>query len=130
MRWTSTPILAAALLLLPAAASAQGARPLESDPDVAHKAADTNHDGVIDHEEYHHRMVEVFYFADVDRDGYLEEGEFEQTGRKNPREGDDNADGKLSMREYLDDAFDRFDAADTDGNNLLSVQEVRDAYAE
>jgi len=109
-------------------APAQSGRALESDPTVAHDQADTNNDGSIDHAEFHQRMVEVFYFADGDRDGYLTGIEIARTGRENPAAGDLNGDGKITMKEFLDEAFDRFAAADTNGDNVLSLEEVRAAY--
>ena len=42
------------------------------DPHAAFKEADQNHDGVIDHEEFHERIVEVFFSADRNKDGYLD----------------------------------------------------------
>jgi hypothetical protein len=109
-------------------ALAQNGRPLESDPDVAHRAADTNGDGGIDHAEYQQRMIEVFYFADGDRDGYLVGIEIVRTGRENPAAGDTNHDDRVSLSEFMDEAFDRFDQADTDDNEVLTIEEVRAAY--
>ena len=109
-------------------ALAQDGRPLESDPDVAHKQADTNGDGGIDHAEFHYRMVEVFYFADGDRDGYLAGIEIARTGRENPAAGDTNSDERVSLKEFIDEAFDRFEAGDTNDDQELSVEEVRVAY--
>lgn len=110
------------------AALAQDGRPLESDPDVAHRAADTNGDGGIDHAEFHYRMVEVFFFADGDRDGYLAGIEIARTGRENPAAGDANGDERISLKEFIDEAFDRFEAGDTDEDGELSLAEVRAAY--
>ncbi len=111
-------------------AFAQEGRPLESNPDVAHKQADTNGNGAIDHAEYHRRMVEVFYFADGDRDGYLVGIEIARTGRENPAAGDANGDDRISLKEFIDEAFDRFNVGDSNDDNELSVEEVRAAYAE
>ncbi len=110
-------------------ALAQDGRPLESSPDVAHKQADTDGDGGIDHAEFHHRMVEVFYFADGDRDGYLVGIEIARTGRENPAAGDTNHDARVSLKEFIDEAFDRFEAGDTNDDEELSLAEVRAAYA-
>ena len=54
-------------------------KPLPPDADTAFAEADTDSNGRIDHVEFHQRMVEVFYFADRDRDGYLAGTEIEQT---------------------------------------------------
>ena len=104
-------------------------KPLPPDADTAFAEADTDSNGRIDHVEFHQRMVEVFYFADRDRDGYLAGTEIEQTGRSNPAAGDANADGKVSMKEMIDDAFDRFDAGDLNDDEGLDIEEVRAAYA-
>lgn len=128
MRWT---IRIFALLLAFAwapLALAQAGKALESNPDAAHAEADTDGDGGIDHAEYQHRMVEVFYFADGDRDGYLEGVEIVRTGRENPAAGDSNGDGRVSLDEFIDEAFDRFEAADLDDDEELSIEEVRSAY--
>ncbi|MFP8882112.1 MAG: hypothetical protein AAEJ52_07765 [Myxococcota bacterium] len=120
-----------ALLLAFAWASealAQDGRPLESDADVAHTQSDTNGDGGIDHSEFHSRMVEVFYFADGDRDGYLVGIEIVRTGRENPAAGDTNGDERVSLKEFIDEAFDRFEVGDVDDDEELSVEEVRAAY--
>ena len=90
--------------------------------------ADTNSDGGIDHAEFHDRMVEVFYFADGDRGGYLAGIEIARTGRENPAAGDKNADGRVSLKEFIGEAFDRFEMGDSDGNDELSIEEVRAAY--
>jgi len=125
-------ILAVFALLLASAwastAFAQSGRALESNPDVAHQQADTNGDGGVDHAEFQARMIEVFYFADGDRDGYLVGIEIARTGRENPAAGDSNGDGRITLKEFLDEAFDRFEAADTNDDELLSVEEVRAAY--
>ena len=133
MRTTRLGITRTFVLLLSLAcaqtALAQNGRPLESDANVAHTQADTNGDGGIDHSEFHHRMVEVFYFADGDRDGYLAGIEIARTGRENPAAGDTNSDERVSLKEFIDEAFERFEAGDTNDDEELSLAEVRAAYA-
>lgn len=109
-------------------APAQEGKELESNPDAVHAAADTNGDGGIDHAEYQQRMVDVFYFADSDRDGYLVGIEIVRTGRENPAAGDTDGDDRVSIKEFVDESFDRFEGADTDDNEELSIEEVRAAY--
>ena len=49
-------------------ASWQPARGQESDP---FSTSDVDKNGRVDRKEYQRRMVEVFYFADSDKDGFV-----------------------------------------------------------
>ena len=118
------------LLFLPAIASAQGAPPTH-DPRAAFAATDENHDGRIDHEEFHHRIVQVFYFADTDRDGYVSNGQLKTFDEAELfANGDGDGDGRLSLYEFINARFGNFRAADDDSNGTLSVEEVVAAFNE
>ena len=68
-------VLASAHVMLGGAAWAQG--PAQSyDPRAAFAQVDTNKDGQIDIEEFHVRLVEVFYNADTNKDGFLNADEY------------------------------------------------------
>ena len=100
------------------------------DPKAAFTETDTNADGRIDRQEFHERVVEIFYHGDRDKDGYLTKDEliaavvFEEDFVGSDR----NSDGKLSLYEFIDIRFDTFDEVDEDHDGVLSVEEVVDAY--
>ncbi len=92
------------------------------------KAADVNNDGYIDRVEYLRRMTDAFFFIDIDKDGFLINSEFQRTiegvDPKKVDAADGDRDGKISMYEFQK-AVDRgFDQADSNGDGLLSIEEV------
>jgi Ca2+-binding EF-hand superfamily protein len=129
MRWISTFFLTLALLLSGISAHAEDPAPAH-DPKAAHAQADLNGDGQIDRREFHLRMVEVFYHADVDKTGFLKPEELNKATvfEEDFSEADKNGDGKISLYEFIEYRFDAFDEADTDSNGLLSVDEVTAAF--
>ncbi len=127
MVFTTTAILMLALLG-PGLARADEIPP-PHDPRAAHAVADENHDGELDREEFHHRMVQIFYFADTDRDGLVSLGELKVFDEEKLfRDADRDRDSKISLKEFVDARFDNFRDADTDSDGTLSVQEVVDAF--
>ena len=99
------------------------------DPKAAFAETDTNKDGVIDRGEFNTRIVEVFYFADVDKNGFLSPEEQKRLAfPEDFKEDDKDADGRISLREFLRVRFKDFDAADTDHDGVLSLEEVTAAY--
>jgi Ca2+-binding EF-hand superfamily protein len=118
------------ILFLPVLASAQGALPTH-DPRAAFAAADKNHDGRIDHEEFHHRIVQIFYFADDDRDGYVSNGQLKTFDEASLFViADLDGDGRLSLYEFINARFVNFREADDDASGTLSVEEVVSAFEE
>jgi len=114
-----------ALVVSPARAGDQANK---YDPRAAFAEADTNHDGAIDHEEFHERIVEVFYGADANKDGFLDARELKQLAFPEDFTADDkDHDGRVSMREFLRVRFLDFTSADTD-DGVLSLDEVIVAY--
>lgn len=129
MQFIATAILTFALLA-PGFARADEIPPT-NDPRAAHAATDKNHDGEIDREEFHQRMVQNFYFADSDRDGYVSRGQLKAFDEDELfRSADRNGDSKISTKEFVDARFDNFQDADVDSDGALSVQEVVDAFNE
>jgi Ca2+-binding EF-hand superfamily protein len=100
------------------------------DPRAAFAEADTNHDGVIDQEEFYERMVEVFYQADANKDGVLSPSECSETlvQKVNISAADLNHDGKLSLQEFMRARFKEYDRADTNDDGMLELDEVLHAY--
>lgn len=115
--------------LVGGSAGAQAGTPTY-DPRAAFAATDTNHDGAVDHEEFLTRMTEVFYRADVNKDGVLTVDEAGATLVQTPNlEGaDGNHDGKLTLHEFLSARFEDYDQVDTNHDGLLELNEVVDAY--
>ena len=85
--------------------------------------------GELDREEFHQRMVQNFYFADTDRDGFVSQGQLKAFDEDELFRVDDlDEDSKISLNEFLDARFDNFRDADTNSDGTLSVQEVVDAF--
>jgi len=127
MRTIKTLILAAALVAAGSAYAADASP--KPDPRQAFKETDTNGDGVIDHQEFHVRIVEVFYFADFNKDGYLDEKELKALAfPEDFKEQDRDANGRVSMREFLRIRFADFPKTDTNGDGVLSVDEIVAVY--
>ena len=121
-------LILAALVAAGSTVLAADASP-KHDPRAAFKETDTNGDGVVDHEEYHVRIVEVFYFADANKDGVLDPTELKRLAFPEDFAVDDkDANGRVSLREFLRVRFVDFTKTDTDGDGVLSVDEVVSAW--
>jgi hypothetical protein len=124
MRSIATLILAAGLVVAGSMALAADAKP-KHDPRAAFSETDTNRDGGVDHEEYHIRIVEVFYFADTNKDGFLDATELKQLAfPEDFTAHDKDANGRVSLREFLRIRFADFPTTDRDGDGTLSVDEI------
>jgi Ca2+-binding EF-hand superfamily protein len=109
---------------------AQQALPRPADPRVAFREADTNHDGVLDHEELSARVVQIFYLADKNKDGSLTIEELEAAGISpaSAMKGDRNGDHKLTLTEFANERLQEFQDADKDKDGVLSLEEVLATY--
>jgi Ca2+-binding EF-hand superfamily protein len=118
-------LLLLALLAVAAPAAAEEKAPAH-DPRKAHAETDTNGDGSVDRAEFHARMVEVFFFADGDRDGFITWIELEKSVPlpDDYRGADRDDDGRISLYEFVQVRFYDFDRVDTNQDGLLSVEEV------
>ena len=119
-----TLTLALASLLFAGSAMAQPPAPSSQDIDRAFKETDRNGDGKIDREEFHRRAVEIFYFMDTNRDGYLVVGEIAVVPLEAFRAADRDGDGKLSLQEYLNARFKDFEAMDSNGDGVVTRDEL------
>ena len=77
MKRISIPLLA--LVLLAPASGWSDEIPPPHDPRAAHAATDRDHNGEIDREEFEQRIIQIFYFADVDKDGFVTIGQLTVT---------------------------------------------------
>ncbi len=85
---------------------------------------DRSGDGKIDREEFHRRSVDLFYFLDRDRKGYLVLVDVKGLTPEDFKAANRKADGKLTLEEFLNARFRHFDLADTNGDGVLTLQEV------
>ena len=103
--------------------------PPPHDPRAAHAATDQNHDGEIDRDEFEQRIIQVFYFVDADRDGYVTIGQLTVFDEALLFETADlDGDSRLSLPEFLNARFENYREADTDGSGTLSIEEVVEAF--
>lgn len=89
---------------------------------------DKNKDSRIDREEYHLRMTEVFFFADVDKDGQLTFAELVAVEKVDPetfKRADRDGNGKLSLYEFMYVVHRDFEAADQNGDGVIDMEELR-----
>lgn len=89
--------------------------------------SDLDKDGRIDRAEYQRRMVEVFYFADRNKDGVVtieEIAAIETVDEKAFKAADRDGNGKLSVNEFVAYRVIQFDEADTNKDGVLTVEEV------
>lgn len=122
---------AIAALIVAMAATARAQTPTPAyDPRAAFAETDANHDGAIDHEEFIERMTEVFYRADVNKDGKLGPEEVQATlvQTSNLSNADSNKDGSLTLHEFIRARLKDYDRVDTNGDGLLEIDEVVSVY--
>jgi len=128
MRMTTTLILATGLALASAPSPADE-QPRKYDPRAAFAEADLNQDGAIDHGEFQERINYIFFQADANKDGFLDPIELKQLAFPEDFTADDkDKNGRVSMREFLRVRFQDFTVADKNDDGVLSLDEVIDAY--
>jgi len=89
--------------------------------------SDLDKDNKIDRAEYQRRMVEVFYFADRNKDGVVtidEIAAIETVDEKAFKAADRDGNGKLSVNEFVAYRVIQFDEADTNKDGVLTIEEV------
>jgi Ca2+-binding EF-hand superfamily protein len=125
-------LIVALTILLVGGPTRAGDRPPNvnaADARAAFEQSDTNHDGAIDHEEYQERITEVFFFADKNKDGWLEPDELDVLVFADDFKADDkDKDGRVSLREFMRVRFRDFTKADTNDDGVLELDEVVATY--
>ena len=96
------------------------------DVKAAFAQADQNGDGAIEIDEFHERLIDIFFLGDVDKDGFLSEEEFVKVVviKEDFAIVDTSSDGKLSKREFVNARLPIFFAMDKDKDGSLSIVEV------
>ena len=124
---TALLLVAVTLLLAPNRGGAEQAG--SYDPRAAFAETDTNKDGAIDLEEFHVRLVEIFYNADGNKDGFLTVDEYDRLPYSGDfKDADVDGDGRLSLHEFVRIRYRQFEAADHNDDAELSIDEVVEAY--
>jgi Ca2+-binding EF-hand superfamily protein len=89
--------------------------------------ADKNGDSRIDREEYHQRMTDVFFFADMDKDGNLTITEIRLVEDVDPQAfnaADRDGNQSLSIYEYHYVLHKDFDVADRNSDGTIDMEEL------
>lgn len=92
-------------------------------------AADLNHDGSVSLDEFHQDIVQSWHSLSPDATGYVQLADLAQVpgmgkGRvKRLAASDKDGDGKLSFKEVVETRMAYFEAADTNQNDELSIDE-------
>ena len=88
------------------------------------KDYDKNGDGRLDREEFHQAVVEMFFFRDKDKNGYLVIGELTHPSPEILKTVARKTGGRISLQEFVNALFKDFEAADTDHDGLLTAEEI------
>jgi Ca2+-binding EF-hand superfamily protein len=114
------------LLVSGAAWAAEGEATPRHDPRSAFAETDANHDGKIDRQEFHERMVEIFFHGDRDKNGFMTWQELEAVVvfPEDFRGADRDGDERISLYEFIRVRFEDFDPVDGDDDGLLSLEEI------
>jgi len=117
-----TAATALSLVLAPALATAQTIT--ASDVRAWVNKYDRNGDGKLDRDEFYQAVVDAFFLRDKDKDGYLAISELTEASPEALRAVKHKDSARISLQEYINALFKDFDAADTDGDGLLTVEEI------
>lgn len=120
MKTVRIPVAASLLLLAAPAFAAGGLAGFERDFD----AIDRDGNGYLSWREFENRVNEMFFFADLDSDGYLDRREAPAGILRRWERIDTDRDGRISLPEFVAEHRAMFLAADSDGDGRLSRAEV------
>lgn len=128
-----TPVSSPATPHRQAAAASAGHKAAARTPDqrlqAICSAADLNHDGNVSLDEFHQDIVQSWHSLAPDTTGHVSIASLAQVphmgkGRlQRLAASDKDGDGKLSFKEVVESRMAYFEAADTDQNDQLSIQE-------
>ena len=129
MRANALPLFVALLTFVAAPALADPPKKAQ-DPRAAFAETDKNGDGKIDREEFQQRVMEIFFFGDTDKDGYMTHAELVATVEfpEDFKDADRDGDGRISFVEFVAVRFHTFDEVDTNHDGVLTIDEVVAAY--
>jgi hypothetical protein len=120
--------LAALAFTVPLAGAGAGAAwaQMPSPPELRQQfqESDRNGDGKIDRAEFHQRSVELFYFLDKGRKGYLVLADIKGLTPDEFKAANRKGDGKLTLDEFVNARFRQFELADTNGDGVLVIGEI------
>jgi EF hand len=91
------------------------------------KHYDRNGDGKLDRGEFHQAAVDAFFLRDKDKNSYLAISELKEASPETIKAVKRKSDARNSLEEYVNALFKDFETADTDGDGLLTVEEI-EAY--
>ncbi len=122
--------VAALVLAVPRLA---GGAPAPADYDVAavFVETDSNGDGLIEVDEYHARLNEIFYHGDANKDGSLSPVELHKAVviPEDFARADRDGNGQVSLREFIAVRLPLFQRSDSNHDGALSLEEVKAALA-
>jgi Ca2+-binding EF-hand superfamily protein len=108
-------------------AMGQNMKPMKREAVI--ESCDKNGDSRIDRKEYSVRMTDVFFFADSDKNGFLDTKEIlaavPDANPERVKSADANGDGKLDLRELQNALSKDFERADRNGDGVLDRDEVQ-----
>jgi Ca2+-binding EF-hand superfamily protein len=126
MTMTRSTLLVLAGLLVFVATARADEKGVQYDPQKAFEQTDVNGDGYVDRREFHVRIVEIFFHADSDKDGYMTWTELRGAVAfpDDFKGADTDGDGRIALHEFIEVRFQDYPIADSDGDGRLSLEEV------